>query len=104
MLYDFTQIKQKFNSLNEVATHFINSNDICTPMECVKEMLDSLPENFWKKENLKILDSCCGNGNFHAYAALKTPLRLISLKYKLDRKSTRLNSSHVCQSRMPSSA
>lgn len=75
MLYDFTQIKQKFNSLNEDATHFINSNDICTPMECVKEMLDSLPENFWKKENLKILDSCCGNGNFHAYAVLKTPLK-----------------------------
>ena len=25
-------------------------------------------------------------------------------KYSLDRKSTRLNSSHVCQSRMPSSA
>ncbi len=27
------------------------------------------------KKDLKILDSCCGNGNFHAYAVLKTSLK-----------------------------
>lgn len=74
MLQNFNQIKQRFDSLNEDFTHFMNSNDICTPMDCVKEMFDSLPSRFWKRQNLKILDSCCGNGNFHAYAALKTKL------------------------------
>ncbi len=75
MLKNFIQIKKRFNSLNEDLTHFMNSNDICTPMDCVKEMFDSLPNEFWECKNLKILDSCCGNGNFHAYAVLKTKLQ-----------------------------
>lgn len=72
--YDFDEIKSLFNNLNKDKNHFNNSNDICTPMECVKEMFDSVPEEFWKRKNIKILDSCCGNGNFHAYAVTKTKL------------------------------
>ncbi len=72
---DFEVIKNYFNALNEDQNHFINSNDICTPMECVKEMVDKIPVEFWDIKNLKILDSCCGNGNFHAYVATKTPLK-----------------------------
>ncbi len=76
MLFDkFEEIKNYFEVLNKDESHFINSNDICTPLECVKEMVDSLPDNFWIKKDLKILDSCCGNGNFHAYIALKTKLK-----------------------------
>ena len=75
MLYDFSKIKEYFDSLNEDKSHFINSNDICTPMYCVREMLESLPPDFWTKKDLKILDPCCGNGNFHAYTALKTSLK-----------------------------
>ena len=75
MLTNFKEIKQYFDILNYKQEHFINSNDICTPMECVKEMLDSLPNEFWQKKDLKVLDSCCGNGNFHAYAILKTQLK-----------------------------
>lgn len=75
LLTDFALIKKRFDSLNADESHFVNSNDICTPMDCVKEMLDSLPESFWKQKDIKVLDSCCGNGNFHAYAALKTPLK-----------------------------
>jgi SAM-dependent methyltransferase len=37
-------------------------------------MVDSVPENFWRQDNLRILDCCCGNGNFHAYINLKTKL------------------------------
>lgn len=74
MLENFEEIKEYFDDLNTDLNHFVNSNDICTPMDCVKEMFDSLPEDFWQRKNLKILDSCCGNGNFHAYAALKTKL------------------------------
>ncbi|MBC6428210.1 MAG: methyltransferase [Cellvibrionales bacterium] len=68
-------IFQHFDTLNADQSHFANSNDICTPMACVKEMVDSVPAEFWGRKNLKILDSCCGNGNFHAYIKEKTDLR-----------------------------
>ena len=64
---DFTVIDAYFDKLNKDQNHFQNSNDVCTPLGCVKEMVDSIPESFWKQKRLKILDSCCGNGNFHAY-------------------------------------
>lgn len=40
------------------------SNDECTPIECVKEMINKIPEEVFKNPNLKWLDPCCGNGNF----------------------------------------
>ena len=70
----FKKIKDHFNRLNNDNSHFTNSNDICTPMECVKEMIDTIPDSFWGKKDIKVFDSCCGNGNFHAYIALKTKL------------------------------
>lgn len=72
---NFENIKYYFNHINKDYNHFVNSNDICTPMECVKEMVDSIPNSFWEQKNLKILDSCCGNGNFHAYISTKTDLK-----------------------------
>lgn len=72
---DFCQIKLRFDKLNFDESHFVNSNDICTPMECVKEMVGSIPQEFWDRKNIKILDSCCGNGNFHAYIQTKTDLK-----------------------------
>lgn len=71
----FDKIKNHFDTLNHDKSHFVNSNDICTPMDCVKQMVDSIPNDFWLKNNLKILDSCCGNGNFHAYISTKTSLK-----------------------------
>ncbi len=61
-----------YNKLNEDTTHFTCRDDICTPMECVKLMVDYIPTEFWKRKNVKILDPCCGNGNFGAYCAQKT--------------------------------
>ncbi|MGR3913519.1 MAG: methyltransferase [Gammaproteobacteria bacterium] len=71
---EFGSIKTYYDALNRDISHFACSNDVCTPMECVKEMVDSVPGAFWRKKNIKVFDSCCGNGNFHAYIATKTDL------------------------------
>ena len=63
-----------FDALNGDADHYASSNDICTPMGCVKEMVDALPDELWSRPRLRVLDSCCGNGNFHAYMQTKAPL------------------------------
>lgn len=68
----FEKIKNYFNQLNKDFSHYTNSNDICTPIECVKEMVDAIPLDFWEQKELKILDCCAGNGNFHAYIMTKT--------------------------------
>lgn len=68
------EIFEFFDNLNKDKTHYNSSNDICTPMGCVKEMIDEIPEEFWNRENIKILDCCAGNGNFPAYICQKTSL------------------------------
>jgi len=61
----FDDIKEYYNNvLNTDTTTFISSNDTPTPIECVEEMLSKLPEEFYKRDNLKVLDPCCGDGNF----------------------------------------
>ena len=40
------------------------SNDEPTPITCVEEMVNKIPNDFWKREDIKILDPCCGCGNF----------------------------------------
>lgn len=52
------------NVLNKDTSHFKSSNDEPTPVGCIEEMISKIPETFWKQSNLKILDPCCGNGNF----------------------------------------
>lgn len=66
-----------FNALNKDNSHKLGSDDICTPMECVKIMLDYIPNEFWQQENIRVLDPCCGNGNFGAYAMFKTDMENI---------------------------
>lgn len=73
--HEYQRMRRTLEELNHQQYHFVNSNDICTPMGCVEEMVDSIPESFWKKENLKVLDPCAGNGNFHAYIQTKTDLK-----------------------------
>lgn len=63
-----------FDRLNKDESHFLNRNDICTPMGCVREMVDAIPASFWRRKGLKILDPCAGNGNFHAYIRNFAPL------------------------------
>jgi adenine-specific DNA-methyltransferase len=42
----------------------ISSNDEPTPINCVNAMISKIPAELWSRENLQILDPCCGNGNF----------------------------------------
>ncbi len=68
-----------FNNLNKENYHKFSKDDECTPMECVKEMVDYIPKEFWKRESIKILDPCAGNGNFPAYLMFKTDISNIWL-------------------------
>ncbi len=71
------EIYEYFNSLNIDKTHQNSTDDICTPMDCVKKMIDYIPEELWKRESLRVLDPCCGNGNFGAYCQFKTDINNI---------------------------
>lgn len=52
------------NELNKNKDLIKTSNDEPTPLDCVEEMINKIPEEFWKRKELKILDPCCGCGNF----------------------------------------
>ena len=43
---------------------YTSSNDEPTPINCISDMIEKIPEELWCREQLKILDPCCGNGNF----------------------------------------
>lgn len=77
MLQTYEEIKAYFNALNTDKSHFSSTNDICTPMDCVKEMVDAIPNELWERPQISILDPCAGNGNFPAYLALKTNIQNI---------------------------
>ena len=62
---DYSKIKHYYDTvLNKDKTLVVTSNDEPTPLSCVEEMVNKIPENFWKKKTLRILDPCCGCGNF----------------------------------------
>ena len=50
--------------LNKDSSLVKTSNDEPTPLTCVEEMVSKIPDDFWKSEDIKILDPCCGCGNF----------------------------------------
>lgn len=61
----YEELKEYINNdLNKNKSLFKTSNDEPTPLECCEEMLSKIPNNFWSKKNLKILDPCAGYGNF----------------------------------------
>lgn len=51
--------------LNTDKSTFKSSNDEPTPIGCIEEMYSHIPADVWERPDLKILDPCCGNGNFH---------------------------------------
>ena len=60
-----TELKTYYNSvLNKDQNLVKTSNDEPTPIECVEEMVSKIPNEFFENPNLKILDPCCGCGNF----------------------------------------
>lgn len=60
-------LREKLELLNDDLSHYKSTNDVCTPMPCVEEMVDKIPTEFWERDSISILDPCCGNGNFPAY-------------------------------------
>jgi SAM-dependent methyltransferase len=67
-------VKKFFDTLNRDRSTVRTSNDEPTPMKCVDEILSKVPDELWSRNNLKILDPCCGNGNFSASAYFKIKL------------------------------
>jgi len=70
----FEDLKQHYDHiLNLDKSSFKTSNDEPTPIGCIEEMFDKIPNELWSRPDLKILDPCCGNGNFHlvSYKKLK---------------------------------
>jgi len=62
---NYTELKAHYDDvLNKDQTLVKTSNDEPTPIACVEEMVSKVPETFWQKKNLRILDPCCGCGNF----------------------------------------
>ena len=62
----FQELKEYYdNILNKDRSTYKTSNDEPTPIECIEEMMNKIPEELWERKDLKILDPCCGNGNFH---------------------------------------
>jgi len=62
---DYNIIKNYYNTiLNTDKTLVETSNDEPTPIDCVEEMISKIPSSFWENKDIKILDPCCGCGNF----------------------------------------
>lgn len=58
------EIYRFYDNLNNDTFHFTSRDDICTPMACVDRMVDSVPDELWHRDDVRVLDPCCGNGNF----------------------------------------
>lgn len=61
----FEEVKDYYNNvLNKDISTFKSTNDTPTPIECVEEMISKIPDEFYKRDKIKVLDPCCGDGNF----------------------------------------
>ena len=61
----YKEIKEYYDDVLNKNTELVQtSNDVPTPFSCVEEMVNKIPEDFWKRKDIKILDPCCGCGNF----------------------------------------
>lgn len=77
----YDELKKYFNkNLNIDKSTYKTSNDEATPIECIEEMISKIPIELWKRRDLRILDPCCGNGNFHLVISNEL------YKYDIDKK------------------
>ena len=62
---NFHELKKYYDeTLNIDKSTYKSSNDEPTPIDCISEMISKIPDELWRKNDLTILDPCCGNGNF----------------------------------------
>ena len=74
----FEELKIFYDTiLNLDKSTYHSSNDEPTPINCIIDMISKIPTELWVRENLSILDPCCGNGNF----ALPIIFKLIDVNY-----------------------
>tara|TARA_R110000822_G_C15318665_1_gene493502 strand:- start:633 stop:1928 length:1296 start_codon:yes stop_codon:yes gene_type:complete len=72
----FSEIQKYYDeTLNTDRSTYKSSNDEPTPISCINEMISKIPNELWEREDLSILDPCCGNGNFYV------PILFELLKY-----------------------
>ena len=65
---NYDELKSHYDeTFNKDKSTYKNSNDEPTPIGCIEEMLAKIPQTAWNSK-MRILDPCCGNGNFHLYA------------------------------------
>jgi len=77
----YEELKNYYNKvLNIDKSTYKSTNDETTPIECIEEMIAKIPIELWSRKNLKILDPCCGNGNFHLVISNEL------IKYDIDKK------------------
>ena len=77
----YIELKDYYNNvLNIDKTTYKTSNDEPTPIVCIEEMYNVIPDEVWLRHDLQILDPCCGNGNFH----LPIYTLLLCLGYKTE--------------------
>ncbi len=58
-IYD---IIEKFLKPNELQKK--KNGEVFTPLELIREKCSKVPEEFWRDKNVKVLDPCCGIGNY----------------------------------------
>ena len=62
-------LHQQYETVYNKDTNLVKtSNDVPTPIACVEEMMDTIPDAFLKDGSKKWLDPCCGCGNFFVVA------------------------------------
>lgn len=62
---NFEELKKYYDDvLNKDKSTYKSTNDEPTPISCILEMSDHIPVELWGRPDLRILDPCCGNGNF----------------------------------------
>ena len=75
--HNYQEIKQYYDMvLNVDKSTYKSSNDEPTPIDCISEMISKIPIELWSRQDLSILDPCCGNGNF------SLPILFELLKYE----------------------
>ena len=52
-LYDkevsLKEVFEFYDELNKDKSHMVSKDDICTPMECVRKMIDYIPQELWER-------------------------------------------------------
>lgn len=62
---EYCMLKNHYDNVLNLDNALIEtSNDEPTPIDCVEQMVKTIPEEFWKNPHVRILDPCVGCGNF----------------------------------------